>query len=104
MLQIFRMAKRLLLAVALVTTPPTNPLMAQPGENAEDARLAKLFQTYLDEEFRIHPLFATQQGNHDFDDQLDDLSPEAQQHGSVEVCLAMDQISGVGKGRENGTI
>ena len=40
-------------------------------------RLANLFQTYLDEEFRLHPLFATQQGNHEFDDQLDDLSPQA---------------------------
>ena len=44
---------------------------------AEDARLAKLFQSYLDQEFRRHPLFATQQGNHDYDDRLDDLSPAA---------------------------
>ena len=50
---------------------------AQPEKNAEDRRLAILFQSYLDEEFRLHPYFATQQGNHDFDDQLDDLSPEA---------------------------
>ena len=48
---------------------------AQPP--AEDTRLANLFQSYLDEEFRGHPLFATQQGNHDYDDRLDDLSPEA---------------------------
>ncbi|MBY0459547.1 MAG: DUF885 domain-containing protein, partial [Gemmataceae bacterium] len=39
--------------------------------------LAKLFQTYLDEEFKLHPLFATQQGNHEHDDRLDDLSPAA---------------------------
>lgn len=50
---------------------------AQPGKNAEDTRLANAFQTYLDEEFRLHPLFATQMGNHEFDDQLDDLSPAA---------------------------
>jgi len=45
--------------------------------NPEDEKLAKLFREYLDEEFRRHPLFATQQGNHDHDDRLDDLSPQA---------------------------
>ncbi|HEY1191763.1 MAG TPA: DUF885 domain-containing protein [Gemmata sp.] len=62
------------LGVALVTTPATAPA-AQPAD--EDARLKNLFQSYLDDEFRLHPVFATQQGNHEFDDQLDDLSPEA---------------------------
>jgi uncharacterized protein (DUF885 family) len=44
---------------------------------AEDTRLANLFQSYLDQEFQRHPYFATQQGNHDYDDRLDDLSPAA---------------------------
>jgi uncharacterized protein (DUF885 family) len=66
----------LLLGLILMTLPVPSPA-AQPEKNAEDARLAKLFQTYLDEEFRLHPLFATQQGNHDYDDVLDDLSPDA---------------------------
>src|SRR5262245_25053175 len=35
-----------------------------------------MFREYLDADFKRHPLFATQQGNYDFDDQLDDLSPE----------------------------
>jgi uncharacterized protein (DUF885 family) len=61
-----------------MSVPDPSPAdAAQPGKFAEDNRLANLFQTYLDEEFRIHPLFATQQGNHEYDDQLDDLSPEA---------------------------
>src|SRR5579883_20249 len=66
-----------LLGGALMSVPHTPA--AQPAKNIEDTRLANLFQTYLDEEFRLHPLFATQQGNHDFDDMLDDLSPEARQ-------------------------
>lgn len=70
------LALALLLGAILMTIPSPAPA-AQPEKNAEDARLAKLFQAYLDEEFRIHPLFATQQGNHEFDDQLDDLSPQA---------------------------
>jgi uncharacterized protein (DUF885 family) len=49
--------------------------MADP--NPEDAKLAALFKSYLDEEFQRHPAFATSQGNHDHDDRLDDLSPKA---------------------------
>ncbi len=73
------MSRLLFPAVALlgigVMITPTDAPAAQPA--AEDTRLKNLFQSYLDEEFQKHPLFATQQGNHDFDDQLDDLSPEA---------------------------
>jgi uncharacterized protein (DUF885 family) len=61
----------------MVIPTPSPSTAAQPAKNAEDTRLANLFRSYLDEEFRIHPLFATQQGNHEFDDMLDDLSPEA---------------------------
>jgi uncharacterized protein (DUF885 family) len=48
-----------------------------PAPTAEDGKLAKFFREYLDSEFERHPLFATQQGNHDHDDRLDDLSPAA---------------------------
>ena len=58
------------LAVPLTAAEP-------PAPNSEDAKLAALFQKYLDEEFALHPLFATQQGNHHHDDRLDDLAPEA---------------------------
>ncbi len=64
-----------LLGAAVMIGPTNAPAAQQPG--VEDSRLKKLFETYLDEEFRLHPQFATQQGNHDFDDQLDDLSPQA---------------------------
>jgi uncharacterized protein (DUF885 family) len=58
-------------------TVPDAPKAAAQPKNAEDIRLANLFQSYLDQQFQRHPYFATQQGNHDFDDRLDDLSPEA---------------------------
>lgn len=65
-------------ALALLGAATMTLLAAgQPAPTAEDARLAKLFRDYLDSEFERHPLFATQQGNHDHDDRLDDLSPEA---------------------------
>lgn len=53
------------------------PLAPMADPNPEDAKLAALFKTYLEEEFRRHPAFATSQGNHDHDDRLDDLSPNA---------------------------
>jgi uncharacterized protein (DUF885 family) len=53
------------------------PLVPMADPNPEDSKLAALFKTYLEEEFRRHPAFATSQGNHDHDDRLDDLSPNA---------------------------
>jgi uncharacterized protein (DUF885 family) len=47
------------------------------AEEAEDAKLNGLFREYLDRSFKSEPLSATRLGNHDFDDQLDDLSADA---------------------------
>jgi uncharacterized protein (DUF885 family) len=56
----------------------TMAVSAEPvTPTAEDAKLAKLFNEYLESEFQRHPVFATQQGNHDFDDRMDDLAPAA---------------------------
>jgi uncharacterized protein (DUF885 family) len=63
-----------LLGTAVVTTPAAQP---PAPATAEDAKLAAYFKAYLDEEFRHHPVYATQQGNHDHDDRMDDLSPQA---------------------------
>src|SRR5437868_6814508 len=62
-----------LLGAATMAVPAAQPA----AQNAEDTRLANLFQSYLDQEFQRHPVFATQQGNHDFDDRMDDLAPAA---------------------------
>ena len=64
-----------------IPAPATQPI-------AEDTRLANLFQSYLDQEFLRHPLFATQQGNHEYDDRLDDLSVSARKK-DVETTRAM---------------
>jgi uncharacterized protein (DUF885 family) len=56
------------------------PAADAPALNAADAKLAQLFRDYLDREFQRHPSFATQQGNHEYDDRLDDLSPEARKN------------------------
>ncbi len=68
---------RILLALLFLVGISLMAIPAEPPPNAEDATLAKRFQSYLDEEFRRHPVYATQQGNHEFDEMMDDLSPEA---------------------------
>ncbi|QEL18049.1 DUF885 domain-containing protein [Limnoglobus roseus] len=55
----------------------TVPLMPTADPTGEDAKLAAAFQAYLTDEFHRHPAFATSQGNHEYDDRLDDLSPRA---------------------------
>ena len=42
-----------------------------------DADVATYFQAWLDTECKRHPVFSTQQGNREYDGQMDDLSPEA---------------------------
>src|SRR5882672_2469850 len=44
---------------------------------AADSQLESFFRRYLDERFALHPMEATQLGDHRFDDKLDDLSPAA---------------------------
>jgi uncharacterized protein (DUF885 family) len=79
----------LLPGATLMTLPAPIPAGQPPAaQDAEDTRLANLFQSYLDQEFRRHPLYATQQGNHDHDDRLDDLSPAARKK-DVETTRGM---------------
>src|SRR2546430_17600007 len=61
---------------AMMVNSPAADAPAAP--NAEDAKLATFFKSYLDAEFRRHPSAATRAGDHRYDDRLDDLSPAAQ--------------------------
>jgi uncharacterized protein (DUF885 family) len=79
-------ALALLIGTAAMTAPAADP------PTAEDTRLANLFQSYLDEEFRRHPVYATQQGNHDHDDRMDDLSPEARKTDAETTRGALDTL------------
>lgn len=64
--------------MALPDPTPAAPAQQKPAEPVkEDDVLKKLFQAWLAEEFEAHPVYATQQGNHENDDRLDDLSPAA---------------------------
>jgi uncharacterized protein (DUF885 family) len=62
--------------------------------NHEDAKLETFFKKYLDQEFRLRPLEATQLGDHRFDDQLDDVSPAARAHWKVFTKKTLDDLKG----------
>lgn len=78
-----------LLGVAVMPAPAADP----PEPTAEDVRLANLFQSYLDQEFGRHPVFASQQGNHDFDDRMDDLSPAARARDAADARKLLDNLA-----------
>jgi len=64
-------------AAPAVPISPALPANKPDESTKDDIAFDKLFKAWLEEEFQFHPLFATQQGNHDHDDRLDDLSPTA---------------------------
>jgi len=66
---------RYLLAISFLGLAMSVPAAAPPVRAEE--HFPRMFQEWLDAEFKHHPVFATQQGNHDHDDRMDDLSPEA---------------------------
>jgi uncharacterized protein (DUF885 family) len=66
--------KRVVLALPFLGILMAVPAAEEPASESDKALSAR-FREWLDAEFRFHPAFATQQGNHDFDDQLDSLTP-----------------------------
>ena len=74
----FLFTRRLCLCATLgmIALLPASSMFAQDTAQ-EDARLATRFQEWLDDQCKRHPMFATYLGNHDYDNQLDDLSPQA---------------------------
>ena len=83
---------RILFAIPVVLGAATMAVPAAQPPAAEDTRLVNLFQSYLDQEFRRHPLFATQQGNHEFDDRLDDLSPAARKQDAATAVATLAML------------
>ena len=57
-------------------SPSAGAAQAQAADAALDARFADLSARWLDGAMRLSPVTATQTGDHRFDAQLDDLSPE----------------------------
>ncbi len=80
---------RFVLIVLFVMLTTTAPAADVPPE---DVKLAAVFRKYLDEEFQRHPYFATAQGNHEYDDRLDDLSPNARAEDAKRTKLLLADL------------
>jgi len=90
--------KRPLLALFVVLiAQPLGPTDAQ-NAGAEDARLARLFKEFLDEEFKHRPLDATRAGDHRFDHLLDDVSAKARAATKQRLQKALAALGGPGVG------
>ncbi|WP_349261126.1 DUF885 domain-containing protein [Povalibacter sp.] len=84
-------------APATVDSHPASAALA-------DARLADLSQRWLDGWLRLNPVSATQIGRHDFDGEVDDLSPAGRQaliDFSKRVLAELDAIDVQQLSREN---
>lgn len=71
-------------ALALMT-----PALAQ---SPEDARLQHFFHDSLEASFREQPLLATGLGDHRFDDQLDDIAPQARAGWLTRTRRALEDL------------
>ena len=79
--------------IALLLTLLAQPLAESSVQpETEDAKLAQHFKQYLDVEFKLHPLYATHAGNHDFDDRLDDVAPKARQASIDRARKTLDDL------------
>jgi uncharacterized protein (DUF885 family) len=58
----------------------------------EDTKLATFFKHYLDEKFKLQPLAASTEGDHRFDDQLEDLSPKARKAWDEQTRKALQDL------------
>ncbi len=65
-----------------------------------DEALAAHFRAFLDERFRMEPTAATQLGDHRFDDQLEDPTPEARAAWLAHVKRTLRDLPGVVDRRE----
>ena len=55
-----------------------------------DQEFYKFFDDYLEEHLRQHPVYASQLGDHRYDDQIEELSVEARQNRTAlqsQTCL-----------------
>src|SRR5205823_6743753 len=77
-----------LLAAATASVCPS---LTQAAED-EDAKLAAFFKTYLDEKFKLQPLAASREGDHRFDDQLEDVSPDARKAWDEQTRKTLDKL------------
>ncbi|HTO79928.1 MAG TPA: DUF885 family protein, partial [Methylocystis sp.] len=76
------------LASGLIVLGPTSPPAA--SKTAESQPFERAVETFYGEDFRAHPIAATQVGVHDYDTEVDDLSQEGQALEAARLHKALD--------------
>jgi uncharacterized protein (DUF885 family) len=66
-------------------------ILGQAAERANQ-QLYSFFNTFLDQRFAMHPLEATELGDHRFDSRLDDLSPDALKRSIAHLEQTLKQL------------
>jgi uncharacterized protein (DUF885 family) len=85
-------------------TPPTDRSVAAMRETAAEAKFTKLSKRWLDGWLKLNPVNATQQGDHRFDADLDDLSKAGRKRGlnfSRAMLAELDGIDASKLSRDN---
>jgi uncharacterized protein (DUF885 family) len=85
-------------------TPPSATTPAASSATAADARFADLSKRWLDGWMRLNPVAATQLGDHRFDAEVDDLSPDGRQKAiafSTQMLADLDAMDTGTLTREN---
>jgi len=86
------------------TTPASATTPAASSATAADARFADLSKRWLDGWMRLNPVSATQLGDHRFDTEIDDLSPNGRQEAiafSTQLLADLDAMDTGTLTREN---
>ena len=86
------------------TTPASATTPAASPATAADARFADLSKRWLDGWMRLNPVSATQLGDHRFDTEVDDLSPDGRQKAiafSTQLLADLDAMDTGTLTREN---
>lgn len=71
------------------------PLSSLAELSAEDKKFTKFFKDYLEAELASRPVYATNLGDHRYDDRLDDISPEARAKRTDSLRKTLAQLGEV---------
>jgi uncharacterized protein (DUF885 family) len=81
--------------IAMLAVSGAAVLLSQNNIQAvddEDAKLAAFFKSYLDEHFKLQPLAASRNGDHRFDDVLEDVTPSARKAWDEQTRKTLDEL------------
>lgn len=68
------------------------PLLQAAEPSSEDRKFSEFFREYLEESLAAHPVYATNLGDHRYDDRLDDLSAQARAQRTTYLRKTLERL------------